>query len=101
MHDVSSLVYGFIYSVLIIYASLTLDGIASISFIAFPFCFCQHNGVVVEFSYKVEKTFHHDTLLRQIEEATRIEEEEGSLLNDKMEFVKPFSIQLKATRMGH
>ena len=61
----------------------------------------EHNGDVAQFSYKVERNFHHDTLLRQIEEAMRIDEETGSLLNDKMEFVKPFGIQLKATRMGH
>ena len=46
-------------------------------------CSLEHNGEVAQFSYKVERNFHHDTLLRQIEEAMRIEEEEGSLLNDK------------------
>ena len=54
-----------------------------------------------EFEYKVERCFHRDSLLRQIEEAERLENEQGSLLNDKMEFVRPYGIQVKATRMGH
>ena len=43
------------------------------------------------------RRFHRDSLLRQIEEAWRLENEEGTLLNDKLEFVKPFGVQLKAT----
>ena len=40
-------------------------------------------------------------MLRQIDKANRLEEEEGTILNDKLEFVELFAIQLKATRMGH
>ena len=63
-------------------------------------CVKEHGGQPAEFSYKVGRRFHRDSLLRQIEEAWRLENEEGTLLNDKLEFVKPFGIQLKATRMG-
>ena len=64
-------------------------------------CILEHGGVEAEFEYKVEMSFHRDSLLRQIEEAERLENEQGSLLNDKMEFVRPYGIQVKATRMGH
>ena len=63
-------------------------------------CVSKHQGQLAEFGYKVTRNFHRDSLLRQIDEAWRLENEEGSLLNDKMEFVKPFGIQLRATRMG-
>ena len=53
----------------------------------------------VEFGYKVERKFHRDSLMRQIEEAWRLENEEGSILNDKLEFRQPFCVQVKATRM--
>ena len=62
-------------------------------------CVLEHQGQIAEFDYKVHRSFNRDSLLRQIEEAKRLETEEGSLLNDKMEFVQPFAIQLKATRM--
>ena len=52
-----------------------------------------------EFGYKVERTFHRDSLMRQIEEAWRLEKEEGTILNDKFEFRQPFSVQVRATRM--
>ena len=64
-------------------------------------CVNEHGGQPAEFSYKVVRRFHRDSLLRQIEEAWRLESEEGTLLNDKLEVVKPFGIQLKATRMGY
>ena len=64
-------------------------------------CILEHGGVEAEFEYKVQRSFHKDSLLRQIEEAERLENEQGSLLNDKMEFVRPYGIQVKATRMGH
>lgn len=63
-------------------------------------CVMEHQGQAAEFGYKVTRNFHRDSLMRQIDEAWRLEQEEGSLLNDKMEFVRPFGIQLKATRMG-
>ena len=62
-------------------------------------CEEEHNGEIADFKYKVVRSFHRDSLLRQIEEAKRLESEEGTLLNDKLEFVQPFAIQLKATRM--
>ena len=62
-------------------------------------CVLEHQGQIAEFDYKVHRSFNRDSLLRQIEEAKRLETEEGSLLNDKMEFVQPFAIQLKATIM--
>ena len=62
-------------------------------------CQTEHQGEFAEFKYKVQRSFHRDSLLRQIEEAKRLENEEGTLLNDKLEFVQPFAIQLKATRM--
>ena len=63
-------------------------------------CVAEHHGQLAEFGYKVTRNFHRDSLLRQIDEAWRLENEEGTLLNDKLEFVKPFGVQLKATRMG-
>ena len=63
-------------------------------------CVKEHDGQPAEFAYKVTRTFHRDSLLRQIDEAWRLENEVGTILNDKMEFVKPFGVQLKATRMG-
>ena len=35
------------------------------------------------------------------EEADRLESEEGTILNNKLEFVQPFAIQMRATRMTH
>ena len=64
-------------------------------------CMLEHGGVEAEFKYRVERCFHRDILMRQIDEAMRIGDEQGSLLNDKMEFVKPFGVQLKATRKGY
>ena len=63
-------------------------------------CVTEHGGQPAEFAYKVTRSFHRDSLLRQIDEAWRLENEEGTILNDKLEFVKPFGVQLKATRMG-
>ena len=63
-------------------------------------CMLEHGGEQAEFKYKVERKFNKDSLLRQIEEAWRLESEQGTILNDKMEFVQPFGVQLKATRMG-
>ena len=62
-------------------------------------CVLEHGGEEAEFDYKVERKFHRDSLLRQIEEAKRLEEEPGTILNDKLEFRQPFAVQMKATRM--
>ena len=64
-------------------------------------CVTEHGGLQAEFEYKVDRSFHRDSLLRQIEEADRLESEEGTILNDKLEFVQPFAIQMRATRMTH
>ena len=63
-------------------------------------CVKEHDGQMASFAYKVTRTFHRDSLLRQIDEAWRLENEVGTILNDKLEFVKPFGVQIKATRMG-
>ena len=59
----------------------------------------EHGGEAAEFDYKVERRFHHDSLLRQIEEAKRLEDESGTILNDKLEFRQPFAVQVRASRM--
>ena len=64
-------------------------------------CVLEHDGNQAELNYKVERSFHRDSMLRQIDEAMRLEEEQGTILNDKLEFVRPFGVQLKATRMGN
>ena len=58
-----------------------------------------HGGEEAVFSYKVERSFRRDSMLRQIEEPWRLEKEEGTILNDKLEFRQPFRVQVKATRM--
>ena len=63
--------------------------------------FVSWNGIESEFKYKVERGFHWDSVLRQIDEALRLEEEAGTILNDKLEFVKPCGIQMRDTRMGY
>ena len=59
----------------------------------------MHNGEEAEFGYRVEKAFHRDSLLRKIDEAARLEDEQGTILNDKLEFVRPFGVQVRATKM--
>ena len=59
----------------------------------------EHQSDEAEFEYKVHRCFNRDSLMRQIEETKRLESEEGTLLNDKLEFVQSFAIQLKDTRM--
>ena len=59
----------------------------------------EHGGEIADFSYKVERRFHRDSLLRQIEEAKILEDENGTILNDKLEFRQPFAVQIKASRM--
>ena len=63
-------------------------------------CLEHHKGEMAQFEYKVNRNFHRDSLLRQIEEADRLEHELGTILNDKLEFVQPFAMQVKTTRMG-
>ena len=62
-------------------------------------CVLEHGSEVADFDYKVERKFHVDSLLRLIDEAKRLEEEPGNILNDKLEFRQPFGVQIKASRM--
>ena len=53
----------------------------------------------VEFGYKVDKSFQDDVLARQLDEAIRIAGEEGNLLNDKYEWVRPAGVAISINRM--
>ena len=58
-----------------------------------------HGGDKVEYGYKVDKTFKEDVLARQLDEAIRIAGEEGNLLNDKFEWVRPAGVAISINRM--
>ena len=58
-----------------------------------------HKGEKVEYGYKVDKTFNNDVLARQLDEAIRIAGEEGNLLNDKYEWVRPAGVAISISRM--
>ena len=58
-----------------------------------------HKGMNVEFGYKVDKSFQDDVLARQLDEAIRIAGEEGNLLNDKYEWVRPAGVAISINRM--
>ena len=53
----------------------------------------------MEYGYKVDKTFNNDVLARQLDEAIRIAGEEGNLLNDKYEWVRPAGVAISISRM--
>ena len=58
-----------------------------------------HNGdQTVQFGFEVTGLFQGDTLGRQLDEAMRIESFEGTLLNDKDEWVQPASVTVGAYR---
>ena len=64
-------------------------------------CIAQHEGEFVDFGCAVVSTFNGDPLSRQIEEAMRIDREASSgsvVMNDKREWVRPASIQMRAER---
>ena len=61
-------------------------------------CVSFHGGQVVKFGYRVSGLFR-DPLLRQLDEAVRIEEESGLLLNSKNEWVRPAGVQHRVERM--
>ena len=63
-----------------------------------PHCRDVHNGEVPDFSYEVQSSFK-DVLLRQIDEANRIRAEDGLLINNKEEWVRPAGFQLLVERM--
>ena len=44
---------------------------------------------MVPFNFQVTKVFRDDPLSRQLDEANRIQKEEGVLLNDKNEWTRP------------
>ena len=58
-----------------------------------------HKGERVEFGYKVVRSFENDVLGRQLDEALRIEKEEGKLLNNKREWVRPAGVRFNVERM--
>ena len=55
-------------------------------------CVEMHNSTEVEFKYEVCGIFR-DPLLRQLDEAQRIESEPGNLLNSKEEWVRPLGFR--------
>ena len=57
-----------------------------------------HNGESVEFGYRVVGVLK-DPLQRQLDEAVRIEEETGVLMNTKNEWVRPAGIRHTVERM--
>ena len=61
-------------------------------------CVSFHNGESVEFGYRVVGVFK-DPLQRQLDEAVRIEEETGVLMNTKNEWVRPAGIRHTVERM--
>ena len=58
-----------------------------------------HKGEKIEFGYKVDKTLKDDVLTRQLDKAIRIAGEEGNLLNDKNEWVRPAGVAISINRM--
>ena len=58
-----------------------------------------HDGERVEFGYSVVRSFENDVLGRQLDEALRIEKEEGTLLNNKSEWVRPAGVRFHVERM--
>ena len=58
-----------------------------------------HKGGRVEYGYKVDKTFKDDVLARQLDEAIRIAGEDGYLMNDKNEWVRPAGVSISINRM--
>ena len=61
-------------------------------------CASFHNGEEVEFGYRVRGVFR-DPLQRQLDEAVKIEEETGILMNTKNKWVRPAGIQYNVERM--
>ena len=62
-------------------------------------CVTKHNGQLVKFGFEVTCQFKNDPLARQLDEAKRIQEETGELLNDKNEWVRPAGLAYHVTRM--
>ena len=62
-------------------------------------CFAFHGGRRVEFACEVVSRFPGDPLTRQLEEAIRIDHQEGISLNDQSEFVRPAGVRISVARM--
>ena len=62
-------------------------------------CCKEHGGQMVPFNFQVTKVFREDPLSRQLDEAIRIQREEGVLLNDKNEWTRPAGYAISVTRM--
>ena len=62
-------------------------------------CQLVHNGRRVEFACEVVSRFPGDPLSRQLEEAVRIDHQQGTSLNDKSEFVRPAGVRISVARM--
>ena len=62
-------------------------------------CEAVHDGEEVSFGCAVVSRFPGDPLSRQIQEAVRIDHQEGTSMNDKSEFVRPAGVRIRAERM--
>ena len=62
-------------------------------------CELKKCGEEVKFGCKVVSRFPGDPLTRQVEEAVRIDHQEGISMNDKREFVRPAGVRIRAERM--
>ena len=62
-------------------------------------CEAVHDGEEVPFGCAVVARFPGDPLSRQIQEAVRIDHQEGTSMNDKSEFVRPAGVRIRAERM--
>ena len=61
-------------------------------------CELIHGGEEVKFGCKVVPRFPGDSLTRQVEEAVRIDCQEGMSMNDKREFVRPAGVRIRTER---
>ena len=61
-------------------------------------CAEKHNGQAVKFECKVTGVFK-DPLSRQLDEALRIQREDGLTLNDKYEWIRPAGHRMVAEKM--
>ena len=62
-------------------------------------CCEVHDGEMMSFGCEVTRSFKEDPLSRQLDEALRIQREEGVLMNDKNEWTRPAGFNVFASRM--
>ena len=62
-------------------------------------CDSVHNGELVEFGASVVRKFQRDPLGRQLDEAARIQNHRGIIMNQKSEWVRPAGFSIRAERM--